>query len=215
MKKNIGFVLCLAGVAILAACAPISAAYRITPAPATAAGATAILVTTLEDARPDEEKSGAGAGLFNKSTKDSLYDGRVDESITNALADELKARGLDPALAGTAGYRLTGVIKSYRAIIVPPRTSFIPYVSYVTWLWTNDRIGVSVDIDLTLNGPQGPIYTRNYKTNENIEEWVGLAGLASRARRMDREHLVKLLRASLQEVLGRAADDVAGEIKRR
>lgn len=209
--------LALFSIALFAvACAPMSAAYRLSPDPAIRLSGPAVHVRMLEDKRPEEERTGAGAGLFNKSTKDSLYDEPVATSITMALIDELRARGVNARLSdGTAAsYEVSGNLNAYRAMIIPPRTAFIPYISYVTWLWTSDRISAGIDIELTLKDSSGAVrYVRPYQLSQNTEEWVGVAGLASTGRRLDREMLTKVLRAGLKDVLGRAADDVSSTIR--
>lgn len=192
-----------------AACSTTPAAYRIQPPPTVPAGAPRVLVSLLEDVRPEEDKTGAGAGIFNKSTRDSLYGDKVADALTLALVDELRARGLDAVTSGGAPYRVTGELKAYRAIIIPPRTAFVPYLSYVTWMWTEDRISAGVEVDLDLAGPEGTRWRKPFTLSQNTREWVGLAGLASTGRRLDNEHLVKIIRAGGQNVLGRAADDIA------
>jgi hypothetical protein len=202
----------LALVLFTSACAPMSAAYRIEPTPRVSTGAPRVLVSTLEDIRPDEEKTGAGAGMFNKSTRDSLFEDKVPDALTLALVDELRARGLDAVTSGGAPYRVTGELRAYRAIIIPPRTAFIPYVSYVTWMWSEDRISAGVDVHLDFAGPDGTLWKKPFSLSENTDAWVGVAGIASTARRLDNEHLVKILRAGAQNVLGRAADEIARSI---
>ena len=198
---------------ILTGCAPISAAYKIEPAPAVSEGTTKVVVPLFVDLRSEEEKSGAGAGLFNRSTKDAIYSEKVNEAVTRALIDELRARGINAVERGDADYRVTGEIRHYRAMIVPPRTAFIPYVSYVTWLWTKDRISVGVEMDVKLEGPTGEMLKETYKLSSNTEEWVGLAGLSSSARRLDSEGLVKVLRAGLKSILTKTADDISSKLK--
>ncbi len=209
MKRYSTVIALVALLAVLGACSTTSAAYRVQPSPVVAAGAHRVVVPLFVDLRSEEEKAGAGAGLFNKSTKDSLYESSVAEAITLAMIDELRARGLDAQMRGEAPYRVTAEIRSYRALIVPPRVSFVPYINYVTWLWTKDRISAGVEIDVKLEGPGGVLLSDIYRLNANTEEWVGLAGLASRARSLDNDHLVQILRAGLKDVLTRAADDIA------
>jgi hypothetical protein len=207
-------VLSLALVLFTSACAPMSAAYRIAPAPSVSASAPRVLVSLLEDVRPDEEKTGAGAGMFNKSTRDSLFEDKVPDALTLALVDELRARGINAVTSGGAPYRVTGEIHAYRAIIIPPRTAFIPYVSYVTWMWSDDRISVGVDLHLDFAGPDGTLWKMPFRLSQHTDEWVGVAGIASTARRLDNEHLVRILHAGAQNVLTQAADAIAASIRR-
>lgn len=191
------------------ACETVSSAYRIEPAPMVPAGAPRVSVELFEDARPPEEKTGAGAGLFNKSTKDGTFSDPVALGITTALVDELRLRGLDADMNGAAPIRVTGRVRNYRAFIVPPRTAFIPYVSYVTWLWTHDQVSAGVGIEVKVLGPQGVILQKPFTASRNADEWVGIAGLASTARRLDVDTLVKFLRVGLKDCLTKAADEIA------
>lgn len=215
MKKRIGVVCLIVATALISvACSTVPVAYAPSTTFAVVANAPRVLVMPLEDLRPTEEKTGAGAGLFNKSTKDALFNEPVTTGITNALVAELRAHGVNAVTDGTAPFTLTGNIANYRAIIIPPRTSFIPYVSYVTWLWTNDRVSAGVKINLKLTNAAGQtLIDAPYQLSENTEEWVGLAGLSSSARRLDNNYLVKILQAGLKNVLGLAATDVAAKTK--
>lgn len=200
-------------------CAPVTAAYRSDPHVFVPAGAPVVRVYVLEDLRPEEDRNGAGAGLFNKSTKDSLYDEPVAVAITKALVDELRARGIDAFIddAGTRArdtpYELTGAVCAYRAIIVPPRTAFIPYISYVTWVFTHDHLSAGIDLNLTLTGPTGILMNQPYSLSENRDEWVGIVGLASTVRRLDSEMLVKILRTGLKDILTSAAGDIRATVR--
>ncbi len=193
-------------------CAAVPVAYA-PPAASQAVSGPLVLVEALEDLRPPEEKSGAGAGLFNKSTKDALFNEPVTTGIRNALVAELRARGVNAVTEGQAEYVLGGSVANYRAMIVPPRTAFIPYVSYVTWLWTNDRVSAGVQLDLKLTANNRTVLQDSYKLKEDTTEWVGVAGIASSARRLDNNFLVNVLQAGLKDVLGRAAADVQAKVQ--
>lgn len=196
---------------VLVGCAAVPVAYA-PPAPATVLAGPRVLVEPLVDLRPPEEKSGAGAGLFNKSTKDALFNEPVTTGIRNALVSELRARGVNAVTEGQADYVLGGSVANYRAMIVPPRTAFIPYVSYVTWLWTNDRVSAGVQLDLKLAAAGRTLLQDSYKLKEDTTQWVGVAGLSSTARRMDNNFLVNVLQAGLKDVLTRAATDVRAKV---
>ncbi len=207
---SITFMLC---VMASTACAPMQSAYRIEPAPVVGAGAPRVAVLLLEDARAEDEKTGAGAGLFNKSTKDALYSDNVSSGITTALIDELRARGIDATSVAPAPIHITGRIANYRAFIVPPRTAFIPYVSYVTWIWTHDKLSAGVVLDLKVTTARGTILEKRFSASRNADEWVGIAGLASTARRLDQETLVKFLQAGLKDCLTKAADEITPVVR--
>ncbi|RMH58167.1 MAG: hypothetical protein D6679_05355 [Candidatus Hydrogenedentota bacterium] len=194
-------------------CQTFPAAYTVESHPRVSASAPTVLVKTLRDERPEEEKTGEGAGFLNRSTKDSLYSEPVADGLTRALIEELRARNINAVTDGSAPYVLEGSVKSYRAMLVPPRTAFIPYISYVTWMWTHDIISAGVTVDLKLSGPEGTLIDDTYALNKDTTTWVGLAGLSSSARRMDRTELVKFLHAGAKDVLGRAADDIAARVK--
>lgn len=196
---------------VFVGCAAVPVAYE-PPAAATVLAGPRVLVEPLEDLRPPEEKTGAGAGLFNKSTKDALFNEPVTTGIRSALIAELRARGVNAVAEGQADYVLGGSVANYRAMIVPPRTAFIPYVSYVTWLWTNDKVSAGVQLDLKLTRSGQTLLRDTYKLKEDTTEWVGVAGLASTARRMDNNFLVKVLQAGLKDVLVRAATDVQAKV---
>lgn len=192
----------------------VAPAYRISDLGPVDPSAIDVRVYELEDNRPEEEITGAGAGMFNRSTKDELYSEPVAKGITNALIDELRLRNLDADPNKRARYEVLGAVNHYRALIVPPRTAFVPYLSYLTWMWTNDQIAAGVALDLAVHAPSGEIFRQQYQISQDTEVWVGLFGLASTARRMDRPALVELLRSGLDEVLDRAANDIAAAIRR-
>lgn len=202
------------GAAALCACNKVPAAYRIDPPPAVPALAEAIRVLPFEDARSDTDRKGTVRYLGHKSTRDSLYSDSVSEAITLALTDELMAVGVNSNGGPGAGYTVSGKVLGYRALLIPPRTNFIPYVKYVTWLWTKDRFSVDIRLQIELDGPGGKMFTKSYDLSSDSAAWVGLMGLTSTARGWDRPGLAKLLRAGLKELLSEAAADVAAVLRK-
>lgn len=197
-----------------AGCGTVPAAYRIMPSPAVTAGAPRVAVCELRDARPQEERDGAGAGFMNQSTKDGSFSEPVASAITLALIDELRARDVDAAVdRPDAAYRVSGTVENYRGIMVPPRTSFIPYVKYATWVCTTDLMQIGVAMKIEVAGPSGVILSRDYVVTQDTETWVGPLGIADTSRNWNRNQLVDVLKMALREVLRRAAADIAYAIE--
>lgn len=205
----------LACLALIAAgCGTVPAAYRIAPPPVVEPGAARVAVSELRDARPQEERDGSGAGFMNQSTKDGSFSEPVAPAITLALADELRARNVDAVVDRTgAAYRVSGTIENYRGIMVPPRTSFIPYVKYATWVCTTDLMQIGVAIKIEVAGQSGVILSRDYVVARDTQSWVGPLGIADTSRNWNRNQLADVLKMALGEVLRRAAADIAFAIE--
>ena len=200
--------------ALLIITARPSAAYRIENA-AAPAGAPAIYVQVLADARPETEITGAQAGFNNRATKDSMFADSVTTAVTWALADELKVHGLDARVLGpgeippVGSTVLTGEIRSYTSRMITPRTAMIPYVSWVTWLWSKDKIAGEVEVRVNLSRPGQAMWQETFKASEDTQAWVGPLHLSERGRSITRREMVIMLHEAAKNVLGRAAGRTA------
>lgn len=191
-------------------------AYPLDPAPRMTT--PPVGVVTFADQRPEDERTGARGGFLNTSTYDKLYTDSVTIGFTENFVRELRARGVEAGVinhaAGTP-YTVVGEVLNFRAIQVPPRSSFLPYVNYVTWMWTNDILmyGVRARIVLTDNRTHTVALDRIYEMSSDTQVWVGFLNLNSRVKGLTREDLVKLVQAGMQQALGLAADEVAGLLR--
>lgn len=195
-----------------------SAAYRIDAVPEIPPGAPTVYLRVLADARPETEVTGAGAGFGNRATKDAIFSDSVAEAVTRALADELRLRRVDARLLAPGEVPpaeapvLSGEVVSYTARLYAPRTANIPYLSWVTWLWTHDVLAAGAEVALTLHRPGAPAWTGSFRTSPDTQAWVGPLHLSERMRALTRKDLVDLLHAAARDALGRAADAVATEL---
>lgn len=172
-----------------------------------------VYVSELIDARPEEERNGAGAGFMNASSKDASFSDTVAGAITRSLVQELRATRLALKADTPADYELYGRIDHYRIMLVMGRTTVIPLVSNVTWLWENDRYCLALALHLDLAGQEGIIFTRDYDLSTDTNLWVGIFALASRARRWDEAAMYRYLHTALQRVLEAAAADLAAAVR--
>lgn len=172
-------------------------------------------VVTFADQRPDDERTGARGGFLNTSTYDKLYTDSVTIGFTENFVRELRARGVEAGVVNhpaAANYIVEGEVLNFRAIQIPPRSSFLPYVNYVTWMWTNDILvlGVRCRIKFTDRNTGTVALDRIYEVTDDTQVWVGFLNLNSRVKGLTREDLVRLAQAGMQQVLGLAADEIAG-----
>jgi len=214
-KRLAGFLLLgLAVMVLTSGCAPrkFTVGYRLEDLPAPPPSALTVAVEAFEDSRPLDERSGANAGFLKLSTYDEIYSDSVHLGLTDTLIDELRSSGLDAKAAhlSTSPYVVAGKIINYRAIQIPPRSSFIPYVSYVTWMWTNDIItfGININLELTDRRDGEMLLSKTYSVESDTEVWVGFLNLRSRLKGFTREDLVNLLHEGLRLVMAEARQDI-------
>ena len=196
---------------LLAGCADRKHLVGYDRAPAGNLTGPAMNVNYFIDARPENEHTGAGVGLLNSSTYDTMYTEPVADGIARTLAGELRAAGF----AATTDL-VTGTVHHFQAVRVPPLESYVPYLNNVTWLWTDDSIAVSLKVQVTLTDR-----TRNlmlldqaYDASNDTEIWVGFLNLDSRVNSFTRNDLAELLRRGLEKIMQHAVADIREAITR-
>ena len=173
----------------------------------------AIDVMPFIDARPDSEHTGAGTGLLNSSTYDTMYTEPVADGIARTLISELRAAGFaasdDPR--SSAQFLVSGVVLNFRAMRVPPFESFIPYVNNVTWLWTNDSIAVSLRVKIVATDRVRDfrLLEKTYDVSNDTAVWVGFLNLDSRVNTFTRQDLAELLQIGLRGIM----QDIVADIR--
>lgn len=197
---------------LLTGCADRKYAVGYDLTPAAIATGPAIDVMPFVDARPDSEHTGAGTGLLNSSTYDTMYTEPVADGISRTLASELRAAGFaaadDPN--SNAQFLVSGVVHNFRAMRVPPFESFIPYVNNVTWLWTNDSIAVSLRLQVVATDRvrNFRLLEKTYDVSNDTAVWVGFMNLDSRVNTFTRKDLAELLQAGLRGIMQEIVADI-------
>lgn len=170
-----------------------------------------LAVKELDDARPQEERTGKTSKFLKFASKDSHFKSPVTESIQDALVEEFNQSGLDSYEYRTntpCRYLLTGQLNHFHAALQLPKTTVVPYLKTVASMWTKDEfiiaVEIKVDLEDTLTGKSLLDKTYTFKDDKKLPS--GLFNLARYGRGFN--YKLKLLDEALSSVLEDIRDDV-------
>ena len=200
-------------VVLAAACGPTTAAYQVDGLKPLAADAVQVKVNDLADARPEEEHTGVVKNVFGTATRDAIFKEPVASGVTSSLTQELQYQGLNAGRQAQGDYVVGGTVKHYVAVLRTPPETYIPFVSYVTWIGNTDTVTVRVAVQLDVTGPRGQILSKEYSLERDTAVSVGALGFESKMRMMDSSMMVDLLHTALDDVLTPAAAEIRAAIE--